>query len=94
MEQEFVCPLNDIPAGKTVTVKSLNASGADRSRLYALGFTPGTVVEVGMECHGSGARRVRVRDCSVVLDADLGGYIDCVTDGPGCPQPARTYAGT
>ena len=90
MGQEFVCPLSDVPAGKTVTVKSLNVPGAARSRLYALGFTPGALVEVGMECQGNGARRVRLRDCSMVLDADLGGCIDCVADGP-CPsQPART----
>lgn len=83
MGRELVCPLSGVPAGKTVTVKALNAPGAARSRLYALGFTPGVVVEVGMECRGSGARRVRVRDCSVVLDADLGEYIECVPYAPG-----------
>ena len=80
MDQPFVCALCDVPAGRSVKVKSLTAKGPMRSRLYALGFTPGTIVEVCPESCGAGCRRVRVRECSLVLDQGLAEYIECIAD--------------
>lgn len=82
MGQPFVCTLCDVPAGGSAKVKSLTAKGPVRSRLYALGFTPGTIVEVCPESCGAGCRRVRVRECALVLDQNLAGYIECVADAP------------
>ena len=83
MERQRVCSLYDVPAGSVVRVKALTARGSVRSRLYALGFTPGITVEVCPEACGEGGRRVRVRECSLVLDQGLAEHIECVADIPG-----------
>ena len=77
MVQQSVCSLSDVPAGTSVRVNALTAEGPARSRLYSLGFTPGTIVEVCPGCSGTSARRVRVRDSFLILDLDMAAHIEC-----------------
>lgn len=68
------CTLLDIPCGEKARIRSLTGRDSDRSRLCALGFTPGTEVEVS-RC--GGGRRVRIRNTCVMLDAGIAGTIVC-----------------
>lgn len=69
------CCLREVPEGKHVRVRGLRGGGGMRSRLCALGFTPGTEVTV----YGSGENgcRVQVRDTCVVLDCGSAENILC-----------------
>ena len=69
--------LLQVPPGQKVRVKNLEADGPTRARLCALGLTPGTEVEVCMNCCGEGACRVRVREASLVLGESVAGSILC-----------------
>lgn len=71
------CTLHDLPIGKKARIRSLSGRTCDRSRLCALGFTPGTEVEVSSCC---GGRRVRLRNSCVVLDASMAQSIMCDQD--------------
>lgn len=74
------CTLRDLPSGRRARIRSLTGRSCDRSRLCALGFTPGTEIEVSACC---GGLRVRLRNSCVVLDSDLAQSIVCVQT----PQP-------
>lgn len=65
------------PEGKAARVNSVRGCDGIRSRLCALGFTPGVSITV-YEGGGSGCR-VQVRDTCVVLDPDSAGNILCDT---------------
>ena len=69
--------LLDMPAGRKVRVAAVTGDGATRSRLCALGVTPGISVEICPECGCRGARRVRVRNSSLVLGESLARCIQC-----------------
>lgn len=76
-------PLTDYPAGSTVTVSEICGGCKARSRMLALGLTPGCPVEILSD--GGGPKRIRVRGCEVVM-----GHGECekilALDGErGCP---------
>lgn len=73
--------LLDMPAGRQVRVSGLTGDCAVRSRLCALGVTPGTALEICAECGNRGSRRVRVRNSSLVLGESLAGCIQCECSG-------------
>ena len=75
------CCLREVPEGTHVRVRGLRGCGGVRSRLCALGFTPGTEITV---C-GSGENgcRVQVRDTCVVLDCGSAESILCDDDSGG-----------
>ncbi len=79
------CTLLDIPCGEKARIRSLTGRDSERSRLCALGFTPGTEVEVS-RC--GGGRRVRIRNTCVMLDAGIAGTILC-DHGQQEDSPAR-----
>lgn len=71
------CTLHDLPCGKKARIRSLTGRNCDRSRLCALGFTPGTEIQVSACC---GGHRVRLRNSCVVLDAGMAQSILCDED--------------
>lgn len=70
------CALGDCPQGARVRIRELRGCRGVLSRLYSLGFTPGTVITV-YEGGGPGGFRVEVRDTCVVLDSHAAGSIVC-----------------
>lgn len=58
-------PLCRIPEGTRVTVEDLDACPKARAKLYAMGLTPGTELEVVQS--GSGPCRLRVRGSDIIL---------------------------
>jgi len=62
-------PLDQFPIGSTVRIDTLCDCPEARSRLCALGLTPGTLVRI--ESNGSGPKRLVVRDANLVLGAGL-----------------------
>ena len=66
--------LLQVPSGKTVRVHALHADGPLRTRLFSMGITPGTSVEICPGCGCEGARRIRVRDASLVLGEYAGDF--------------------
>lgn len=81
--RDLSCSLLDVPAGCRARVVALSAAPAMRSRLYALGFLPGTEVEVCTDCGGPGSRRVRIRDACLVLGENMAEHISCIIPGGG-----------
>lgn len=69
--------LLDLPVGSMAIVEGLNADPATRSRLYALGFIPGTEIEICAGCGDSGSRRIRVRDACLILGENMAEHISC-----------------
>lgn len=68
------CRLRDIPEGGRARILRIRGCGRMRSRLCAMGFTPGTTVTV---CGGGAGCRVQVRDICYVLDCDCAENIVC-----------------
>ena len=69
------CCLYGLPRGTCARVRSLEGCGEIRTRLHAMGFTPGAKVVL---CDaGAGGCRVQVRDASFVLDEGLAQKIIC-----------------
>ena len=62
-------PLNHFPSGSKVAVANLAGGRGARSRLYALGFTPGT--EVLIISGGAGPLRIKVRGSDLSLGQGL-----------------------
>lgn len=62
-------PLNHFPSGSKVSVATLAGGGGARSRLYALGFTPGT--EILIVSGGRGPVRLKVRGSDLSLGQGL-----------------------
>ncbi|MGE4297071.1 MAG: ferrous iron transport protein A [Desulfovibrionaceae bacterium] len=62
-------PLDQFPVGSTVRIETLCDCPEARSRLCAMGLTPGTLVRI--DSNGSGPRRLCVRDANLVLGAGL-----------------------
>ena len=65
------CALDKVPAGEKARIKSLCDCPRLRSRLCALGITPGTVVEVCAP--GS----IKVREACLVLGEDMACQVLC-----------------
>jgi ferrous iron transport protein A len=66
-------PITNYPAGATVRIDRLSGGRGARTRLCALGLTPGTLVVVGSS--GNGPCRLRVRESDLVLGAGLANSI-------------------
>ena len=62
-------PLNYFPSGSKVSVASLTGGRGARSRLYALGFIPGT--EVLITASGLGPIRIKIRGSDLSLGQGL-----------------------
>ena len=79
-------PLNSFPAGTVVRIADINGGRGARSRMLALGLTPGCPVQILGE--GPSGYRVRIRGCDVVLCCGLAGKIMAVEnssdEGPRC----------
>ncbi len=77
----YCASLLDMPSGRSVRVAAITGDGSARSRLCALGVTPGTHLEIcsGFGCRGS--RRVRVRNSSLVLGESLACCVQCECGG-------------
>jgi ferrous iron transport protein A len=58
-------PLNHFPSGSKVAVANLAGGRGARSRLYALGFTPGTEILIVSGGHGPIRLKVRGSDLSL-----------------------------
>ena len=69
------CCLYGLPQGTCARVRSLDGCGEIRTRLHAMGFTPGA--EVVLCGAGAGGCRVRVRDALYVLDEGVAQAIMC-----------------
>lgn len=79
------CSLRDLPDGARARVRAFQGNPRVRSRLHALGITPGT--DVLMCGRGVNGCRVQVRDTCVVLDCEVAGNIFCDArhgDAPAC----------
>lgn len=77
MYAAHICTLLDAPAGTRVRVHGVAGQRGIRSRLCALGITPGTEVEVCDECSCHGSRRIKVRDAALVLCASVAQSVLC-----------------
>ena len=76
------CCLRDLPDGARTHVRALRGGRQSRSRLYSLGFVPGT--EVLVSGRGEAGCRVQVRDTCVVLDCESACNILCdAVEAPG-----------
>lgn len=79
-------PLTEYPEGTVVRVADIDGGSKARSRMLALGMTPGCPVEVLSE--GPTGCRVRVRGSDIVLCCGLAGKIMAVEhdsdEGPHC----------
>jgi len=62
-------PLNHFPSGSKVAVAHLGGGRGARSRLYALGFTPGTKVLI--ISGGAGPLRIKIRGSDLSLGQGL-----------------------
>ncbi|ADU62217.1 MAG: ferrous iron transport protein A [Pseudodesulfovibrio sp.] len=69
----MVKPLTEYPAGTIVRVADIDGGRRARSRMLAMGLTPGCPVEI--LAGGPAGCRVRVRGCEVVLCCGLAGKI-------------------
>lgn len=78
-DKRAACRLHDLPDGVRACVRELRGCRHLRTRLYALGLTPGA--EVTVRCHGNAGCRVEVRDTCVVLDRESADSVLC--DAPG-----------
>jgi ferrous iron transport protein A len=68
-----VFPLNHFPSGSKVTISSFLGGNGARSRLYAMGLTPGTTIRITSS--GGGPCRMKVRDSELVLGQGLAAKI-------------------
>ena len=91
--------LLEVPAGLTVCIREVDAPTDIRSRLCALGITPGTIIST-FASSGKDVRRVCVHGSALVLCKAMASCIKCevVTHDcclPGChatPHAARGKA--
>lgn len=78
---EHARSLLEMPCDCCLLVEELTGSPALRSRLHAMGILPGTKLE--LHRGGCGAMQVRVKDCSLVINKELAGFVFCrPTEGP------------
>ena len=75
------CRLQELPDGARTHVRELRGCRHLRSRLYSLGFIPGT--EIMVQGRGDAGCRVQVKDTCVVLDSESADSILCDAVGGG-----------
>ncbi len=87
-------PLTEFPEGTIVRVADIDGGQKARSRMLAMGMTPGCPVEVLSE--GPAGCRVKVRGSEVVLCCGLAGKILAVendsAEGPHCDCCPKSQA--
>lgn len=87
-------PLTDFPTGSVVRIAGIDGGRQARSRMLAMGMTPGCPVEI--LTGGPTGCRVRVRGSEVVLCCGLAGKILAVendsNEGPHCDCCPRRQA--
>jgi ferrous iron transport protein A len=66
-------PITNYPPGSVVRISQLTGGRTARTRLCAMGLTPGTLVTV--DSSGSGPCRLKVRESDLVLGAGLASSI-------------------
>ena len=66
--------LIDFPPGTKVIVKSFKGGRQMRSRLYAMGLTPGTSIIIASE--GPGPYRIKVRGFDLILGRGIASRIE------------------
>lgn len=69
------CSLKELPKGCRARILDMLCSDDQRSRLCALGLTPGTAVETCEHHHG--ICRLLVRGSSLALDGELAQQVMC-----------------
>lgn len=86
--------LTDFPEGTIVRIADINGGQCARSRMLAMGMTPGCPVEVLSE--GPSGCRVKVRGAEIVLCCGLASKIVAVEndapEGPHCKCCPREQA--
>jgi len=88
----MVRPLTEYPAGTVVRVADIDGGRRARSRMLALGLTPGCPVEV--LAGGPAGCRLRVRGAEVVLCCGLAGKIMAAEMDSDDVLPCRCCNGT
>lgn len=84
-------PITDFPAGDRVRVVRLAGNNGARSRLCALGLTPGTEIE--LISTGGGPCRLKVRESDLVLGRGMAEKILAVPSSEYQPGMARCDCG-
>lgn len=84
-------PLPSFPGGSIVRVVQLAGNNGARSRLCALGLTPGTEVE--LVTTGRGPCRMKVRECDLVLGRGMAEKVLAVPASDYRPDMARCDCG-
>ncbi len=84
-------PLPSFPGGSIVRVVQLAGNNGARSRLCALGLTPGTEVE--LVATGRGPCRMKVRECDLVLGRGMAEKVLAVLASDYRPDMARCDCG-
>ena len=80
--------LNTFPVGTKVRIEELCDCPRMRGRMYSLGLTPGTEVEIASS--GPGACRLNVRGCNLALGHRMAGSILCsAVNGAGPRKPLQ-----
>ena len=69
--------LRQMLPGEQGIVREITVDSRLRSRLYAMGFTPGTTVEVCPACPFAEGRLVRLRGGILALDEQTAAQIHC-----------------
>lgn len=91
MSAKNIRPLPDFPPGSMVRVVQVSGNNGVRSRLCALGLTPGTEVE--LVASGRGPCRLKVRRCDLVLGRGMAEKVMAVAASDYQPSMARDDCG-
>lgn len=86
-----IFPLPNFPVGSKVRIVQLVGNNCARSRLCALGLTPGTQVE--LLAAGHGPCRIRVRESDLVLGRGMAEKVLAVPSAEYAPGMARCDCG-
>lgn len=70
-------PLFDMPEGRPLRITDVQGSPELRSKLYAMGILPGTIIKICNRSCGQGSLCVRIRHCSLVIGEALAKAIVC-----------------
>ncbi|SHN48857.1 FeoA family protein [Desulfovibrio litoralis] len=82
------CTLSEMPNGARVKVTGFSCDKALRSRLCALGITPGTELDLKHICN---ALSVKVKECNLVIDDNVASEILCTPLSECCCKKKRGF---
>ncbi|GHV53645.1 iron transporter [Deltaproteobacteria bacterium] len=90
-DERCIGRLRDMPDGARLLVREIHGCRKTRSRILALGLTPGTEIVVsGAAVNGC---RVCVRETCIVLDPESAGNILCAPSPGSAAACAREHQG-